>query len=299
VCVCVCVCVWCLSIYTHVHTCLSLHILRFIQMKQQFKMSICTHVHTCISLHMLKFTHMKQHFKMSIYTTQTYLKVVFHWCEYLIGPLQILIFIDPYIFWYLHKYTLTYWILEHTYFDIGINEIPLVTIFIHLHTWRTSSWRFVCLNITTFFMWKSEHVYFVISINETPLVTIFIYIHTWRTGWRRLIGSPKLQIIFHKRATECRALLRKMTHKDKASYGSSPPCTSKWRFVHVNIATFLWILEHVYFDIHINETPPVTIFIYLHQCTSSWRFVYLNTTTFLMWISERVYFDIYINETPF
>jgi len=44
------------------------------------------------------------------------------------------------------------------------------------------------------------------------------------TGWRRLIGSPKLQIIFHKRATNYRALLRKMTYKDKGSYESSPPC---------------------------------------------------------------------------
>ena len=48
---------------------------------------------------------------------------------------------------------------------------------------------------------------------------------SWRTGWRRLIGSPKLQIIFHKRATKYRALLRKMTCKDKGSYESSPPCT--------------------------------------------------------------------------
>jgi len=47
------------------------------------------------------------------------------------------------------------------------------------------------------------------------------------TGWRRLIGSPKLQIIFHKRATKYRSLLQKMTHKDKGSYESSPPCTSK------------------------------------------------------------------------
>jgi len=45
------------------------------------------------------------------------------------------------------------------------------------------------------------------------------------TGWRRLIGSLKLQIIFHKRATKYRSLLRKMTYKDKGSYESSPPCT--------------------------------------------------------------------------
>ena len=48
------------------------------------------------------------------------------------------------------------------------------------------------------------------------------------TGWRRLIGSPKLQIIFHKRATKYRSLLRKMTYKDKGSYESSPPCTQKY-----------------------------------------------------------------------
>ena len=44
------------------------------------------------------------------------------------------------------------------------------------------------------------------------------------TGWRRLIGSPKLQIIFHKKATKYRALLLKMTYKDKGSYESSPIC---------------------------------------------------------------------------
>jgi len=44
-------------------------------------------------------------------------------------------------------------------------------------------------------------------------------------GWRRLIGSPRLQIIFHKRATKYRSLLRKMTRKDKGTYESSPPCT--------------------------------------------------------------------------
>ena len=46
------------------------------------------------------------------------------------------------------------------------------------------------------------------------------------TGWPRLIGSPKLQIIFHNRATKYRALLLKMTCKDKGSYEFSPPCNS-------------------------------------------------------------------------
>ena len=50
------------------------------------------------------------------------------------------------------------------------------------------------------------------------------YAHMY-TGWRRLIGCLKLQVIFRKRATNYRALLRKMTYEDKASYDSSPPCT--------------------------------------------------------------------------
>jgi len=53
-------------------------------------------------------------------------------------------------------------------------------------------------------------------------------------GWRRPIGCLKLQVILRTRATNSRALLRKSTYKDyicvtsykdKASYGSSPPCT--------------------------------------------------------------------------
>ena len=38
--------------------------------------------------------------------------------------------------------------------------------------------------------------------------------------------QTKLQIIFHKRATKYRSLLRKLTCKDKGSYESSPPCSS-------------------------------------------------------------------------
>ena len=46
-------------------------------------------------------------------------------------------------------------------------------------------------------------------------------------GWRRLIGCLKLQVTFRKRATNCRAVLREMTLKDKASHNSKPPCTER------------------------------------------------------------------------
>jgi len=47
------------------------------------------------------------------------------------------------------------------------------------------------------------------------------------TGWRRLIGCLMLQVMFRKRATNHRALLRKMTYEDKASYDSTPPCIKR------------------------------------------------------------------------
>jgi len=36
----------------------------------------------------------------------------------------------------------------------------------------------------------------------------------YHTGWQRLIGCLKLQVIFRKRSTNYRALLRKMTCED-------------------------------------------------------------------------------------
>jgi len=52
------------------------------------------------------------------------------------------------------------------------------------------------------------------------------------TGWRRPRGYHKLQIISRKRATNSRALLRKMTYEYKASYGSSPPCIISQLYSH-------------------------------------------------------------------
>jgi len=69
------------------------------------------------------------------------------------------------------------------------------------------------------------YIYVYIYVMSQTCLRHMHTLHIHVTGWRRLIGSPKLQIIFHKRATKCRSLLRKMTYKDKGSYESSPPCT--------------------------------------------------------------------------
>jgi len=46
------------------------------------------------------------------------------------------------------------------------------------------------------------------------------------TLWRRPIGCLKLQVIFRNRATDYRALLRKMTYTEMVSCGPWPPCIS-------------------------------------------------------------------------
>ena len=55
-------------------------------------------------------------------------------------------------------------------------------------------------------------------------VYIYMIIHkSAGTGWRRLIGCLKLQVIFRKRATNYRALWRKMTHEQRHPMGLRHP----------------------------------------------------------------------------
>jgi len=75
------------------------------------------------------------------------------------------------------------------------------------------TWLIYVCDMTHLCVWHDSFIY------VTKL--IYMWERTCFTGWRRLVGSPKLQINFHKRATKYRSLLRKMTHKDKESYESS------------------------------------------------------------------------------
>ena len=85
----------------------------------------------------------------------------------------------------------------------------------------------VCIYTCT----TSQCLYLYVCVYVCMYVHMYVHVYVCMyacTGWRRLIGSPKLQIIFHKRATKYRSLLRKMTYKDKGSYESSPPCMYVW-----------------------------------------------------------------------
>ena len=59
-----------------------------------------------------------------------------------------------------------------------------------------------------------------------------IYMYGYGAEWRRLIGCLKLQVIPPEKATNYRALVRKMTYKDKVSYESSPPCMFSVKLLH-------------------------------------------------------------------
>jgi len=98
------------------------------------------------------------------------------------------------------------------------------------------------------------------------------------TGWRRLIGSPKLQIIFHKRATKYRAFLRKMTYKDKGSYESSPPCNilSPYDYGapyqgHILVWLRYWLSIDCWSQ-HLLYLAPVNVYWRLESiCSDIWR----------------------------
>jgi len=94
----------------------------------------------------------------------------------------------------------------------------------HLHMWHDSvtyvTWLVYICDVIHSHMWRDSFTD-VTWLSDTHVATrlhrwgdSFTYSGTPGTGWRRLIGSPKLQIIFHKRATKYRSLLRKMTYKD-------------------------------------------------------------------------------------
>ena len=73
-------------------------------------------------------------------------------------------------------------------------------------------------------------------------------------GLRRPIGCLKLQVIFHKRATNYTALSREMTCNHKASYGFSPPCMG------------LFCKRDLQFIDPTNWSHPICVVRLIHMC---------------------------------
>ena len=106
------------------------------------------------------------------------------------------------------------------------------------------------------------------------------------TGWRIPIVCLELQVIYRKRATNYRALLRKMTENDKASYDPTPP----FSLMHAQYTlilscrytyTHLHIHSHLHFSnasaqatVHVDATNSMHA-----QCTPT--FSHTNAYTYL------------------
>ena len=107
--------------------------------------------------------------------------------------------------------------------------------------------------------------------------------HVWMrsTGWQRCIGCLNFQVSFRKSATSHRALLRKMTYTDKASCGSSPPCTNCFAdFISLKESchTYEWIVSHINESCHI----------WMSHVTYEWVMSHMNEW-FHIWISHVTY----------
>jgi len=127
------------------------------------------------------------------------------------------------IYIYLHTSTYTYIYIQR---PADIFNTERVCVYLHIS---------ICIYI---YLHISTYIYIYLPISTFRDLYPYIYIGRSLdvgTGWRRLIGSPKLQIIFHKKATKYRSLLRNMTYQDKGSYESSPPCISIYLYLHLEI----------------------------------------------------------------
>ena len=183
------------------------------------------------------------------------------------------------------------WICIYLFSSIFIS-IHVHVSFIYIHVFiRTSSifiWLHPCLFLSiyksllhtytpfvyTFFIFIYMYIYSCIflSIHVHILFTYKTCTHV-STGWRRLRGSPELQIIFHKRANKYRSLLRKMSYKDNGPYESSPPCKRRLNSQRdLSLWTYIYMCTyhcgHTYMCIHICVYVYTSTYIYMYIYSS-------------------------------
>jgi len=122
---------------------------------------------------------------------------------------------------------------------------------------------------------SSPHLtpYIYTEIHGNPLQDIISIAYGWRltsTGWPRPIGCLQFQVIFRKRATNYRALLREMTYKDKAACGSSLPCTTDPTFVKFHTKPSPHLTPYIYTTAtHCNTYITSTLLYYIHISTDT------------------------------
>ena len=149
------------------------------------------------------------------------------------------------IYVYTHMYTHIY---IHMYVYICMHIYVYVFVYIYM------CW---CVRVHTYL-----HMYIYVWYKD-----IYALVMTVDTGWRRLIGCLKLQVIFRKRATNYRALLRKITYEDKASYDSTPPCMTFHKMYNRVLHDYTYTYTCVY--------TYVRIYIYIYICVCKYICVHV------------------------
>ena len=154
------------------------------------------------------------------------------------------VYIYTYIYVYTHKRRYIYiktHICIYIYIYMCIRTHIYIYVYIYIYTYvciYIYMFTYICCNRRVMSLLQLVYTHVHVCAYIYMYICIYIYTHTHlsscvcifknfsiATGWRRLIGCLKLQVIIRKRATNYRALLRKMTYEDKASYDSTPPCT--------------------------------------------------------------------------
>ena len=106
-----------------------------------------------------------------------------------------------------------------TWFDFYISLFP---------TWFDKGVRVLC-RIVVLCQYVVVCLYMIVAVWVLQCCSVSdvhdCSLSLFPTGWRGVIGCLQSQVIFRKRATHHRALLQKMTYKDKAFYDATPPCT--------------------------------------------------------------------------
>ena len=100
--------------------------------------------------------------------------------------------------------------------------------------------------------------------------------------WRRPIGCLKFQVIFRKRATNYRALLQKMTCRDKASYGSWARCIAGW-------VRTSYCMSHVSNE-WLHPSQPIASWMNMyHVSLMNGPCIFSECIMFLMWMHHVLY----------
>jgi len=124
-----------------------------------------------------------------------------------------------------------------------------------------------------------------------------VFVRLNDTGWRRPIRCLKLQVISCKRASNYRALLRKMTYKDKASMGLRHSVSLMANHADTHVCTRSCISTNIYVMYLYAHYSYTDLYTHMNIDTvksiSSWIFNFFVNFQFL---SLMINFNLYFSQ---